>query len=245
MARGTPQGARQKSVGNIGGGPAERPRRRTISCPAPVTRARASARFLPLTIAVFSLIAGACRDATTVDAGERRTIADSLQKLVIQAYDFSRPDAPTRLLSLYTDSGRVISAAAGRITTTRAALATDIAGFWQRVGQNMRDPQFKLGSAYVDIITRDAAVMTFTYSIPHHTPAGVAHTVSGAWTTFWRNANGRWQIVQEHLSDTPESTAPGPTPPDTGHAMPGMDMPGMTMPPQPPSTNPSAKPPAR
>ena len=143
----------------------------------------------------------------------------------------------------------MISAAAGRVTTTRAALANDIAGFWQRVGQNMRDPQFKLGSAYVDIITHDAAVMTFMYSIPHHTPAGMAHTVSGAWTTFWRRENGRWQIVQEHLSDTPESTAPGPTLPDTGQAanMPGMDrprmdMPGMSMPAAPAPTPTPKKP---
>ncbi len=185
-----------------------------------------------MAVALFAFVIGACRNPTVVDSAERRTIADSLQKLVIQAYDFSRPDASTRLLSLYTDSGRVISAAAGRVTTTRAALASDIAGFWQRVGQNMRDPQFKLGSAYVDIITHDAAVMTFAYSIPHHTPAGMAHTVSGAWTTFWRNEHGRWQIVQEHLSDTPESTAPGPTPPDTGRAasMPGMDMHAMDVP---------------
>ena len=186
-------------------------------------------------------------DAAMIDAAERRTIADSLQKLVTGAYDFSRPDAPTRLLGLYGDSGRVISAAAGRITTTRTALASEIAGFWQRVGQNMRDPQFKLGSVYVDIITRDAAVMTFAYSIPHHTPAGMAHTVSGAWTTFWRRENGRWLIVQEHLSDTPESTAPGPTPPDTNPAagMPSMEMPATATPVPLAPRKPSAKPPGR
>ena len=214
MARGTPQDGRQNSLGKLADLLTDRPRCRTISRPAWVT----AARLRLLAVTVFSLVAGACRNPTLVDAAERRTIADSLQALVTSAYDFSRPDAPTRLLGLYGDSGRVISAAAGRITTTRSALASEIAGFWQRVGQNMRDPQFKLGSAYVDIITRDAAVMTFTYSIPHHTPAGMAHTVSGAWTTFWRRENGRWLIVQEHLSDTPESTAPGPTPADTSHA---------------------------
>ena len=31
---------------------------------------------------------------------------------------------------------------------------------------------------------------------------------------LWRRVNGEWFIVQEHLSDTPESTAPGPTPSD-------------------------------
>ncbi|MDQ6612232.1 MAG: hypothetical protein M3Y64_07345, partial [Gemmatimonadota bacterium] len=60
-----------------------------------------------------------CSDAGQVSAAQRRTIADSLQALVMQAYDFSRPDARVRLLSLYPDSGRVISASAGRITTSR------------------------------------------------------------------------------------------------------------------------------
>ena len=75
----------------------------------------------------------------------------------------------------------------------------------------MRNPHFVLGSTYVDVITRDAVVMTLTYSIPHTTPLNTPHVVSGAWTMPWRNQGGRWVIVQEHLSDTPESTAPGPS----------------------------------
>jgi hypothetical protein len=149
-----------------------------------------------------------CTDPQSVSSGARRAIADSLSRLVINAYDFARPDVAARLLSLYPDSGRVISAAAGRVTATRSALTVAVSGFWERVGQNMQGPRFVLGSSYVDVITRDAAVMTFTYSIPHHTPRGLAHTVSGAWTTLWRRQGGRWMIVQEHLSDTPESLAP-------------------------------------
>lgn len=192
---------------------------------APLTRQappRTPGRALGLLLAGLSLAlgAGACQSPDQVDAAERRLIADSLQTLVTQAYDFSKPDASARLLGLYADSGRVISAAAGRITTTREELAEEIAGFWQRVGQNMRGPRFELGNAYVDIITRDAAVMTFTYRIPHQTPQDTPHTVSGAWTTFWRRQDGRWMIVQEHLSDTPESTAPGPTPPDSAGGAP-------------------------
>jgi len=176
---------------------------------------------LLFTLLVYLAFSG-CRASDQVDAGERRAIADSLQALVVRAYDFSKPDVSSRLLSLYADSGRVISAAAGRVHTTRAALASEIAFFWQRVGQNMREPRFDFGSSYVDIVTRDAAVMTFTYRIPHHTPSGTLHVVGGAWTTFWRREGGRWQIVQEHLSDTPESSAPGPSRMDS---MPGMVMP--------------------
>ncbi|MEP6765163.1 MAG: DUF4440 domain-containing protein [Gemmatimonadaceae bacterium] len=148
----------------------------------------------------------ACNGGDRVPVEQRRTISDSLQKLVVQAYDFSKPDASRRLLSLYPDSGRVISASGGHVSTTRTALESGITGFWQRVGQNMQGPKFVLGSAYVDVLTRNSAVMTMTYSIPHLTPAGMPHTVSGAWTMLWRRQDGRWVIVQEHLSDTPEST---------------------------------------
>jgi hypothetical protein len=154
---------------------------------------------------------GGCTDPLRVSPADRRAIADSLSALVTGAYDFSRPQSVDRFLSLYPDSGRVISAAGGRVMSNRDTLARSIRGFWQRVGQNMQQPTFVLGSTYVDVITRNAAVMTLTYSIPHLTPMGTRHVVSGAWTMLWRNENGRWVIVQEHLSDTPESTAPGPT----------------------------------
>jgi hypothetical protein len=171
-------------------------------------------RSTPLVVAVIAAVttASACTDPLYVSPDDRRAIADSLSALVVNAYDFSAADAPARLLSLYPDSGRIISAAAGRVTITRDTLAGEIRGFWQRVGQNMRGPKFVLGSTYVDVITRDAAVMTLTYSIPHRTPQETRHVVSGAWTMLWRRQGGRWMIVQEHLSDTPESTIAGPTP---------------------------------
>ena len=159
-------------------------------------------------LAAAGILAGgsACADPSQVSERDRRVITDSLTTLVRQAYDFTRPGIEQRLLSLYPDSGRVISAAAGRVTKTHEELAGEIAAFWQRVGRNMQSPRFVIGSQYVDVITRDAVVMTFTYAIPHHTPTGAPHTVSGAWTTLWRNQRGHWVIVQEHLSDTPEST---------------------------------------
>lgn len=162
-----------------------------------------------------------CTSPIAVAPAERRAIADSLSAMVVAAYDFSRPGAADRLLTLYPDSGRIISAVAGHVTTTRDTLAGEIRGFWQRVGQNMRGPTFVLGSTYVDVITRDAAVMTLTYSIPHRTPRDTPHVVSGAWTMLWRRQGGRWTIVQEHLSDTPASSAPGPAAPSADSSMAG------------------------
>lgn len=164
----------------------------------------------PLLVALTAAVAfAACTDPVKVPPETRRAIADSLSAMVAQAYDFSAGDAPARLLSLYPDSGRVISASAGHVSSTKDSLVSDIRGFWRGVGQNMKGPKFVLGSTYVDVITRDAVVMTLTYSIPHLTPRNTPHTVSGAWTMLWRRQGGRWMIVQEHLSDTPASSAPG------------------------------------
>ena len=187
-------------------------------CPVPLTSF--TFRVLRVTILVAAALGqGACSTTRAVPADERRAIADSLSALVTHAYDFSQPDAAARLLALYPDSGRVISAAGGRVTTTQPALRTEIESFWQRVGQNMQGPRFVLGSSYVDVITPDAAVMTFTYSIPHKTPDGSPHVVTGAWTTFWRRSGGRWQIVQEHLSDAPPPATPVMTPAADSAAM--------------------------
>lgn len=180
-----------------------------------------------IVVLAVSISVGACAPDDRVSASDRAAIADSLETLVKTAYDFSKPNVTDRLLALYPDSGRVISASAGHVISTRTALATEIGGFWERVGQNMQEPKFVLGSSYVDVITPNAAVMTFAYSIPHTTPMGMAHTISGAWTTLWRNQGGRWMIVQEHLSDTPESTRSsmemGRDSSMAGHVMPGKD----------------------
>ena len=57
---------------------------------------------------------------------------------------------------------------------------------------------------YVDVLGPDAAVLTATYSIPHHTPRGAPHVVGGAWTVVFARRGGRWEVVQEHLSDVPQ-----------------------------------------
>jgi hypothetical protein len=45
--------------------------------------------------------------------------------------------------------------------------------------------------------------------------------LGGAWTSVWVNRDGRWMIIQEHLSDFPRAVAERveatmqPVPPDT------------------------------
>ena len=154
-----------------------------------------------------------CRpaDGSTVTATQRTAIADTLQTLIRSAYDLSKPgDAVARLMSLYPSSGPVVSASGGRVSTSRDTLAAGVRAFWDNVGKNMRDPDWQWGAMHVDVLAPDAAVVTTTYRVPHHTPMGEAHVIAGAWTAVFQRRGGRWVIVQEHLSDVPPAAAPAP-----------------------------------
>src|SRR5579864_4703588 len=84
----------------------------------------------------------ACASNTTVSAAEQKAIADSLSRQVRAAYDLSKPNVEQRLMSLYPPSGRVVSAAAGQVLTSRDSLEMGIKQFWENVGVNMRQPKW-------------------------------------------------------------------------------------------------------
>ncbi len=136
-----------------------------------------------------------------MSASEKNAIADSLKRMVMAAYDLSKPDPVKSLMSLYPTEGRVISASGGVMTTTRPQLEQAIQAFWTYVGRNMKQPKWEWTSMNVDVLAPDAAVMTSTYRIPHVTPTGMNHVIGGAWTAVFQKRGGRWVIIQEHLSD--------------------------------------------
>ena len=175
--------------------------------PSPRPSARARRRILSTlaSLGAAGAIAGsfACspRTAADISPSEKKAIADSVKRLVVSAYDLSKPDPVKNLMSLYPAGGRVISASGGVITTTRPKLEQGIKEFWTYVGQNMKQPRWEWTSMNVDVLAPDAAVMTSTYRVPHVTPMGTNHVIGGAWTAVFQKRGGRWVIIQEHLSD--------------------------------------------
>lgn len=153
-------------------------------------------------VAVLAMVwmAAACGAPQQQDASGARALADTLTHLIADAYDFSRPGVVERMTALYPESGRVISASSGYVMTSPDSLRHAIARFWQNVGQNMRDPKWVWGDAYVDRLGNDAAVLTATWSIPHIAPNNQPHVIRGAWTAVFRRQGEEWKIVQEHLS---------------------------------------------
>jgi ketosteroid isomerase-like protein len=159
----------------------------------------------PLVILSAAALLAACRPTSSnaLPPASRAAIADTVKRRIMAAADLSHGDVVQRLMSLYPDTGAIISASAGHVTTTRAALERSITTFWQNIGQNMRDPRWEWGEMHIDVLAPDAAVLTATYRIPHLTPRGAPHIVGGAWTAVFQRRNGKWVIVQEHLSDFP------------------------------------------
>lgn len=150
------------------------------------------------------LFLGACvRDGPLSDA-ERKRIVTEVEGALRDAYDLSTPEVTERMLALYPREGRVISANAGRASASRDSLEIGIRYFWDNVGVNMRDPRWVWDSFHTDVLARDAAVVTATYHIPHRNPNDQPHVLGGAMTAVFQKRDGRWVIVQEHLSDLPQ-----------------------------------------
>ena len=171
---------------------------------APLRRA---ALLLP---ALVCILAGCTRRGDApLSAAERAALGDTLRWMIVSAYDLTKPgDAVARMMSLYPATGNVVSASGGRVSVSRDSLEAGIRAFWQYVGQNMREPKWAWDSMHVDVLARDAAVVTATYRVPHLTPRGQPHTIAGALTAAFQRRDGRWTVVQEHLSDLPQPPAP-------------------------------------
>ncbi len=160
--------------------------------------------FAVAALVICALSACTRGDRPPLSDTDRTAIADTVQRLIVNAYDLSKPgDAVARLMSLYPSSGLVISASGGQVSTSRDTLEADIRAFWDNVGRNMREPKWVWGAMHVEVLSSDAAVLTTTYRVPHLTPKGAPHVIAGAWTAVFRRTGGRWVIVQEHLSDLP------------------------------------------
>ena len=141
-----------------------------------------------------------------VTTAEAEQVRQEVEQTLRSAYDLSRPGAAERMLSLYPGSGRVLSTVGGRVTTSRDSLEAGIRYFWENVGVNMRDPRWLWDSIYVDVLSPAAAAVTASYHIPHLNPRGEPHVLGGAMTAVMVKRDGKWMVLQEHLSDLPQTS---------------------------------------
>lgn len=158
-------------------------------------------------ITLFFAITACGTQSADLTPAQRAAIASEIDARVRAAYDLSQPNAERRMLALYADTGRIVSAAGGRVIASRDTLAKGIELFWENVGVNMRDPKWIWTNTYVDVLSPESAVFTGTYRVPHHTPRGDPHELAGAMTLVFEKRGSKWGVVQEHLSDLPPTQA--------------------------------------
>ena len=168
-----------------------------------------SSRLLLLATALVVGV-GACGQRGALTPAERTAIAREIDAKVRDAYDLSKAGAEQRMLALYADTGRIISAEQGQIIASRDSVMLGIRLFWQNVGVNMRQPKWIWTQTYVDVLSPTAAVFTGTYRVPHLTPRNQPHELAGVMTMVFAKRSGKWGVVQEHLSDTAPPAAPAP-----------------------------------
>lgn len=176
----------------------------------PTARLPKCRRFVAFAFALVVCVGcspGGAPAASPLTAAESRAIGDSIRTLVRDAYDLSASDVPKRMLSIYPDEGRVVSATAGRVTNTREMLGAAVRSFWDGVGRFMVKPTWNWEAIEVDVLSRDVAVMTAQYTVRHWTYTGAPHVIGGVWTAVWQRREGRWEVTHEHLSDMPRPTA--------------------------------------
>lgn len=172
----------------------------------PSGRARAIS-LAALALAVSALSAGCTSRSGDLSAVDSTAVADTLRSMVREAYDLSKGNVVDGMMSLYPDSGRVISATGARTTTSRDSLQAAVTAFWNGVGRYMVRPTWKWERMEVDVLGPTSAAMTAQYIVPHWTDRGTPHVIGGAWTTVWERRGARWVIIQEHLSDMPRLLA--------------------------------------
>lgn len=161
--------------------------------------ARRTARNL-LLLAIVTACSGSEGQLT---ASERSSIASEIETKVKDAYDLSKAGSEQRMIALYADTGRIVSASGGAAITSRDTVVQGIKLFWQNVGVNMKEPKWIWTHTYVDVLSPTAAVFTGTYRVPHLTPRNQPHEIAGAMTMVFVKRGDKWGVVQEHLSDAP------------------------------------------
>lgn len=157
-------------------------------------------KVLPL-VAILGL---GCSSHTPLTDAERSAVRSEVEAQLRQAYDLSKPGVAERMMALYPEGSRIISAHTGRVTSDRDSVMNGIRYFWDNVGSNMKEPRWVWDGFHTDVLSRDAAVVTATYHIPHRNPRNEPHVLGGAMTLVMQKREWRWVVIHEHLSDTPQ-----------------------------------------
>ena len=146
-----------------------------------------------------------------LDEMQRTALADSIEQWVAGPYlaVFQNPNADT-ILAFYGGGADVAVAENGMVHPSYDSIVATTRAFWGRPGLTAH---FTLGGAHVNVLSREAAVVTAMLTGGVRDSAGVETPMSAAWTAVLQRAGSGWKIVAEHASWPPAAPAAAPARP--------------------------------
>jgi ketosteroid isomerase-like protein len=167
-------------------------------------------KILPVLAAAIAL--AACSTAKPpLDEMQRTALADSIEQWVAGPYlaAHQTPNVDT-ILALYAGGADLAVAANGTIYPSYDSVVAAARAFWGRPGVTA---QLTLGGARVNVLSRDAAVVTAKVTGAVRDSAGVETPMGVAWTAVLQRAGSGWKIVAEHASSPPPAPVAEPARP--------------------------------
>jgi hypothetical protein len=162
-------------------------------------------KILPVLAAAIAL--AACSTAKPpLDEMQRTALADSIEQWVAGPYlaAHQTPNVDT-ILALYAGGADLAVAANGTIYPSYDSVVAAARAFWGRPGATA---QLTLGGARVNVLSREAAVVTAKVTGAVRDSAGVETPMGVAWTAVLQRAGSGWRIVAEHASSPPPTAEP-------------------------------------
>jgi ketosteroid isomerase-like protein len=153
---------------------------------------------------------GACSTTRPpLDEMQRTALADSIEQWVAGPYlaVFQHPNADS-ILAFYGSGADLAVAENGMVYPSYDSIVAATRAFWGRPGLTAH---YTLGGAHVNVLSREAAVVTAMLTGGVRDSAGVETPMSVAWTAVLQRAgSGGWKIMAEHASWPPPAPAAVP-----------------------------------
>ena len=146
-----------------------------------------------------------------LDEMQRTALADSIEQWVAGPYlaVYQHPNVDS-ILAFYASGAELASAENGMVFPSYDSIVATTRAFWGRPGLTAH---FTLGGAHVNVLSREAAVITAMLTGGVRDSAGVETPMSVAWTAVLQRAGSGWKIVAEHASWPPPAPAAAPARP--------------------------------
>lgn len=143
-----------------------------------------------------------------LDEMQRTALADSVEQWVAGPYlaVFQHPNVDS-ILAFYGSGAELAVAENGMVYPSYDSIVATTRAFWGRPGLTAH---FTVGGAHVNVLSREAAVVTAMLTGGVRDSAGVETPMSVAWTAVLQRAGSDWKIVAEHASWPPPASAAVP-----------------------------------